>query len=200
MVHTHKTILKLPLPQFVMSHGMVFVIAAVMFFLIGRMWQKTNRIGIKSRVPRESPHVQIHHRPARGLRGKPAQPAHLTIQGPQSNPYGRYPPVRNLVPTSAEIGKEVMVGYLVPKDQELTQSLDDHMHFPLYKVRIDRRGYTFEYFTYHDGVRLYVRSRRDGTKTCHRNSGTDGCAELYGGDLIKLNVNEAEYKVVLYAR
>lgn len=196
---------------------MVFVIAAVMFFLIGRMWQKTNRIGIQSRVPRESHHVQIHHRPARGLRGKPAQPAHLTIQGPQSNPYGRYPPVRNLVPTSsdpyaryppmrhlvptsAEIGKEVMVGYLVPKDQELTQSLDDHMHFPLYKVRIDRRGYTFEYYTYNDGVRLYVRSRRDGTKTCHRNSGTDGCHELHENDLIKLNVNEAEYVVKLYAR
>ena len=43
-------------------------------------------------------------------------------------------------------------------------------------------------------------SYKDGSKTCNRRSGTDGCAELYDGDHVRLNVNDAEYVVKLYAR
>lgn len=168
---------------------------AIVLFILDRMWWRTNHNSPPPTPP--VTHTVIHHRPAWENSWKPAH-AHLNVQAVH-DPYGRYPPP--VVPTSAQINRPERVGYIVPvggKDSD--RHLGDYSQLPLFKNRFDNRGYRSEYFTEHNGARIYVMSKKDETKTCNRRSGTDGCAELYKGDDVKLAINDATYRVHLYPR
>lgn len=195
---------------------LIVTLAGALFFLLGRLWQRSYRRPVVQATPG---HTVIHNRPRsqRGGRSK----KHLNFQGAQRDPLGVYPrPVKDLsparpryhaygyppprvVPTFAEIDKPVRVGYLIPVGGENDgQHLNDYSHLPLYKNRLDQRGYRFSYFTMDNGAQIYLRSqsKKDDTKTCHPDSGTDGCPELFHGDSAQLAINDAEYRVHIYGR
>lgn len=193
---------------------LIVALAGALFFLLGRLWQRSYRRPVVQATPG---HTVIHNRPRsqRGGRSK----KHLNFQGGQRDPLGVYPlPVRDLspappryhaygygyppprlVPTSAEIGVPKNVGLLIPVGGDNEGGhLGDYSHLPLYKNRFDRRGFRFGYFTIDNGARIYLRSQKDGSKTCHRNSGTDGCMEFMTGDEVQLSISDAVYRVELH--
>ena len=106
------------------------------------------------------------------------------------------------MPSYHEIGLEQHIGYLVPKaHSENDRPLHHNSHYPLYKRRMDRSGARFEYFTYHKGAKVHMMSKRgDGTNTCEWKRGNGGCNEILEDDLVKLNINDAEYMVNLHSR
>ena len=158
-------------------------------FMLGRMWSPG--YGDSASVRPSLTHTVIHDRPTLG---KPVD-AYLNVQHTH-DPYGRFP---SIMPTWGQIDRPEKVGYLVPGGGN--DHLGFHSHYPLFKNRFDQRGYRFEYFTEDRGTRIYLMSRKDGSdKTCNRRSGTDGCAELYDGDNVRINLNDAEYVVKLYTR